>query len=58
MKDFNTVQQYLWEEDEYSGFGGGFLYTHTEGQFVSYEDYKLLLEDYKEIKFILEGLEK
>ena len=58
MKDFNEVQRYLWEDDNYSEHGGGYLYTSDNGQYVEYEDYKELLKQYSELSYRLKGLDK
>ena len=52
MTDFESVQRWEAESDNDCPY----MVHYKEGGYVSYEDYQDLLEAYKEIKWMYEGL--
>lgn len=55
IKDFDDVAQ--WTEEYFGGVFVGMI-VDNQGEYVLYEDYKDLLEEYKELKYRIESLEK
>lgn len=62
MKDFNSVVRYDPEDMRVGEMpwqtSRADMWEDVTGSYVSYQNYKELLEAYQELKFILEGLEK
>jgi len=58
MKDFDNVDRYYPSEVLTDRWEMGSMDKHESGDYVSYEDYQELLEEYNDLLYRMEELDK